>query len=118
MGRPVKNDRRNIVNAILFVATTGCRWRALPDRYPNWNTVHHYHLTWVRDGTWERVAVRLGRRRTTTTTAEVRASVVGLSSTFSRTERNAGPYRSDPAPAADCVPSRREASATGGFPSS
>jgi transposase len=59
MGRPVKNDRRQIVNAILYVTTTGCQWRALPARYPNWNTVHHYRLAWARDGTLERLAERL-----------------------------------------------------------
>lgn len=59
MGRPVKNDRRDIVNAIFHVAATGCQWRALPACYPNWNTVHRYHLAWSRDGTWEAIAERL-----------------------------------------------------------
>ena len=59
MGRPVKNDRRDVVNAIFYVAATGCQWRALPASYPNWNTVHRYHLRWSRDGTWERVCDRL-----------------------------------------------------------
>ena len=59
MGRPVKHDRRDIINAILYVAATGCQWRALPDRYPNWNTVHRYHLAWSRDGTWEAIVDRL-----------------------------------------------------------
>ena len=26
---------------------------------PNWSTVHHYHATWSRDGTWERAGDRL-----------------------------------------------------------
>jgi transposase len=59
MGRPVKVDRRRVVDAIFYVAATGCQWRALPKEYPNWNTVHRYHLTWSRDGTWERIAQRL-----------------------------------------------------------
>lgn len=59
MGRPVKVDRRRIVDAIFYVAATGCQWRALPDCYPNWNTVHRYHLVWSRDGTWEKIAARL-----------------------------------------------------------
>ena len=62
MGRPVKNDRRQIVNAIFYVAATGCQWRALPDSYPNWNTVHRDHLAWSRDGTWEKVARRLAEQ--------------------------------------------------------
>lgn len=59
MGRPVKVERRRIVDAIFHVVATGCQWRALPAAYPNWNTVHRYHLRWSRDGTWEAIAARL-----------------------------------------------------------
>ena len=59
MGRPVTVQRRRVLDASFYVAATGCQWRALPDRCPNWNTVHRYHLTWSRDGTWEAVAARL-----------------------------------------------------------
>ena len=59
MGRPAVHARRDIVNAIFYVAATGCQWRALPACYPNWNTVHRYHLTWSRDGTWEEICDRL-----------------------------------------------------------
>jgi transposase len=59
IGRPAKHSKRDIVNAILYVAATGCQWRALPKEYPHWNTVHRYHVTWSRDGTWEAIADRL-----------------------------------------------------------
>jgi len=59
MGRPVTVERRRVVDAIFYVAATGCQWRALPESYPNWNTVHRYHLAWSRDGTWEAIAARL-----------------------------------------------------------
>ena len=59
MGRPAKHNKRDVVNAVLHVAATGCQWRSLPDSYPNWSTVHNYHLEWSRNGTWERVADRL-----------------------------------------------------------
>lgn len=59
MGRPVEVSRRRVVDAIFYVTATGCQWRALPACYPNWNTVHRYHLEWSRDGTWERIAARL-----------------------------------------------------------
>jgi putative transposase len=60
MGRPVKVDRRRVVNAIFYVVATGCQWRALPESYPNWNTVHRYHLAWSKDGTWERIVRATG----------------------------------------------------------
>ncbi len=59
IGRPLKHDRRDIVDAILYVAATGCQWRALPGYFPHWNTVHRYHVTWSRDGTWGKIADRL-----------------------------------------------------------
>ena len=59
MGRPVTVQRRRVLDAIFYVAATGCQWRALPESYPNWNTVHRYHLAWSRDGTWEAIAARL-----------------------------------------------------------
>jgi transposase len=59
IGRPPKHSKRDIVNAIFYVAATGCQWRALPASYPNWNTVHRYHVTWSRDGTWEAIVDRL-----------------------------------------------------------
>lgn len=59
MGRPATHDQRDIVNAIFYVAATGCQWRAQPGCYPNWNTVRRYHLAWSRDGTWEAIVDRL-----------------------------------------------------------
>ena len=59
MGRPAKWSKRQVVDAILYVAATGCQWRALPPHYPHWNTVHRYHLTWSRDGTWDKIVDRL-----------------------------------------------------------
>ena len=59
MGRPLVHTRREVVDAIFYVAATGCQWRALPACYPNWNTVHRYHMTWSRDGTWEQICDRL-----------------------------------------------------------
>ncbi len=34
-GRPAKHSRREIVNALLYVARTGCQWRALPHDLPH-----------------------------------------------------------------------------------
>jgi len=59
IGRPVTVSRRSVVDAIFYVTATGCQWRALPLCYPHWNTVHRYHATWSRDGTWEKIATRL-----------------------------------------------------------
>ena len=54
VGRP-PIDRREIVNAILYVVRTGCQWRMLPNDFPTWNTVYWNFWRWSRDGTWERI---------------------------------------------------------------
>jgi putative transposase len=59
LGRPAKWDKRDVVNAILYVLATGCQWRALPKNYPHWNTVHRYHKTWSNDGVWAAVAAHV-----------------------------------------------------------
>ena len=48
-----------IVNAILYVARTGCQWRMLPKEYPPWPTVYGYFWRWSRGGLWGQVNERL-----------------------------------------------------------
>ena len=54
VGRP-PTDRREIVNAILYVVRTGCQWRMIPKDFPNWNTVYGNFWRWSRDGVWEKI---------------------------------------------------------------
>ena len=54
-GRPAKHDRREIVNALLYVSRTGCQWRALPHDFPPWATVYWYFRAWKADGTFDRL---------------------------------------------------------------
>ncbi len=39
MGRPVKLDLRQIVNALFYWERTGCHWRLIPNEYPTWTSV-------------------------------------------------------------------------------
>jgi putative transposase len=54
-GRPLRHDRRSIVNAIFYITRAGCQWRMLPKDYPPWQTVYDYFKQWCEDGTWEMV---------------------------------------------------------------
>lgn len=54
-GRPVRYPRRRIVDAILYVARTGCSWRQLPHDFPPWDTVFWYFKQWRVDGTVDRI---------------------------------------------------------------
>jgi putative transposase len=55
MGRPPKHDRRQIVNALLYLLRTGCQWRMLPKDYPPFTTVRYYFDLWTDDGTFQRI---------------------------------------------------------------
>lgn len=48
-------QRRDILDAILYVLSTGCQWRALPGDFPPRSTVHDYFLAWHCDGTLTRI---------------------------------------------------------------
>ncbi len=38
-GRPSTHARRELMNAIFYIARTGCQWRAIPRCYPHWQAV-------------------------------------------------------------------------------
>jgi transposase len=54
-GRPAKYDRREVVNALLYIDRTGCQWRALPHDFPPWDSVYWYFRNWKKDGTFDRL---------------------------------------------------------------
>ena len=60
-GRPLKYERREIVNAIFYLLRTGCAWRYLPRDYPHWKTVYHYFRVWRISGLWQQINTRLRR---------------------------------------------------------
>lgn len=51
-GRPVKLERRQLVNAIFYIVRSGCAWRLLPKDFGPWQTVYGYFRSWCRDWTW------------------------------------------------------------------
>ncbi|MTJ94355.1 MAG: transposase [Desulfovibrio sp.] len=54
-GRPRKTDLRLVVDAILYIAWTGCQWRALDQRFPPVSTVQRFFYRWRDDGTLRRI---------------------------------------------------------------
>ena len=52
LGRPRETDMRAVVNAILYIASTGCQWRQLPKDFPPYSTVQGYFYAWSRNGTF------------------------------------------------------------------
>ena len=50
VGRPRKTDLRRLVEAILYMASTGCQWRAIPKEFPPYSTVQGYFYSWSHKG--------------------------------------------------------------------
>ena len=50
LGRPCETDMGEVVNALLYIAETGCRWRMPPRDYPPCSTVRGYFHRWRDEG--------------------------------------------------------------------
>jgi transposase len=48
-------DVREVVNALMYVLSTGCQWRAIPKDLPPRSTAHGYFDLWSWDGTLDRL---------------------------------------------------------------
>lgn len=55
LGRPRATVLRAVVEAIVYIAATGCQWRMLPKEFPPYSTVQRYFYRWRDTGTWERI---------------------------------------------------------------
>jgi len=51
-GRPRTTDLRLVVNAMFYIAQSGCQWRMLPKDFPPYTTVQGYFYQWRDDGRW------------------------------------------------------------------
>ncbi len=58
-GAPAQIPRRQMVDAMLFVARTGIQWRYLPERYGAWTAVWSQFRRWRSNGVWDRAMTRL-----------------------------------------------------------
>ena len=54
-GRKRSVNVREVLNAIFYVLSTGCQWKALPKDLPPKSTVYDYLDLWNWDGTLERI---------------------------------------------------------------
>lgn len=54
-GRPEVYTKREIVNAILHVVSSGCRWSDMPHDLPPGGIAWHYFNEWSRTGRWKRM---------------------------------------------------------------
>jgi transposase len=61
---PVQRGNVNLsnlqfLNAVLYVAEHGCKWRGLPKRFGNWHTIYTRMNRWSKSGALDRVFEKL-----------------------------------------------------------
>jgi transposase len=54
-GRTRETDQRDAVNAIYYIAQSGCQWRMLPKDFPPHATVQRYFYDWRNRGVWQAI---------------------------------------------------------------
>ena len=54
-GRPRTTDLRAVVNAILYIASSGAQWRMLPRDFPPVSTVQGYFYAWRDERLWQSI---------------------------------------------------------------
>ena len=100
-GRPREVDLREVFNAICYVLSTGCQWKALPKDLAAKSTAHHYFMLWDWDGTLERIhhALYVRCREQAGREASPTAAVIDSQSVKSAEKGGAGSIRRATIPA-------------------
>ena len=52
-----------LLNALLYVAEHGCKWRGLPKRFGNWHTIYTRMNRWSKNGVLDQVFEQLRASR-------------------------------------------------------
>lgn len=74
----VRLSNLTVLNAILYVAEHGCKWRGLPPRFGNWHTLYTRMNRWSKSGVLDRVFEQLQRSQL----VRIRIEAVSLDSTM------------------------------------
>lgn len=73
----VKIDNYTFINAILYIAENGCKWRALPEEYGKWSSVYRRFARWAEKGIMQKIFEVIQKERL----ANIRVEVLALDST-------------------------------------
>lgn len=91
LGRPREVDLRKVIEAILFILSTGCQWRALPREFPPYSTVQGYFYAWRDTGLWQRMVRALVRRARRKLGRKPRPTAAVIDSQSAATTQAGGP---------------------------
>ena len=87
-----------MLNAILYVAEHGCKWRGIPPRFGNWHTIYTRMNRWSKNGVLDRVFEHLQRELI----VRIKLEVVSMDSTMLKVHPDAtgALKKTDPSPSA------------------
>ena len=74
----VKVNNLQLLNALLYVAEHGCKWRGRPKRFGPWHTIYTRMNRWCKNGVLDRVFEQLQREQV----VRIRIEAVSLDSTI------------------------------------
>jgi len=98
----VSMSNLQVLNAILYVAEHGCKWRGLPKRFGRWHTIYTRMNHWSNIGVLDRVFIELQHAQI----ARVRIEAVSLESTIVKVhpDGTGALKKTDPKPSASAEP--------------
>jgi transposase len=74
----VRLSNLEVLNAILYVAEQGCKWRGLPKHFGNWHTIYTRMNRWSKSGVLDRLFEKLQREQV----VRIKIEAVSLDSTL------------------------------------
>ncbi len=58
-GNKSKWEKRELIDAVLYLVDNGCKWRNLPHDFPPYTTVANFYYAAIKSGLWEKIRAAL-----------------------------------------------------------